>query len=530
MISIESKFKSLFILSALAVICLFSGSTYAAGYGVQDINVISKKTFVLNDGEKYTEVKPGVIAASENLSADVHVWAAVAIGVIKNWSTWLELRSEAGSLAIPTVEFKDHSFSHSYPKNSRPSEVDRTVKVVVPRSAITNLFATQCNRQAETLRNQGLSNQEIFSKNRSISYRIVGRMDASFTKLPSTTFVGADDENDTAEIVCMKAPGPSVATASDLQTNTGVTNSSLTIIEQSTVGGACKVNLSSAIHTNLPNTTVKYRYEHVNGKKSDVKTVVTDHSKTAMDAHWYDVPKDPNQAEAGSVRIVGVSHNFESAWQSYNMTCNESSPNSVSVVHKPVLKEFSLIPLNNVMYNGMICPTKIRVTARVMSKKTFNGRGNITMKSGNYAFATHDVNLEPFAIFHHSETFDLKPWNTINAPVGNAGGSNTWQTAPSSGPATPSQRFELRYILSVGNKNVIESPFKTISVQCTAPKVNQHVLPSNNGGLTTPKKPTINKQEINKQQINKQEIKKLKVAPVKKLSQPTKMQQQIIKK
>ena len=51
---------------------------------------------------------------------------------------------------------------------------------------------------------------------------------------------------------------------------------------------------------NLPNTTVKYHFEHSNGKKSDLKTVKTDHSKTAIDAHWYNVPKNPHGEEAGS--------------------------------------------------------------------------------------------------------------------------------------------------------------------------------------------------------------------------------------
>ena len=522
--SIQSKFITLFILPSLAMIALFSGNAFAAAYGVEDINVISKKTFVLSDGEKYTEVKPGVIAASENLSADVHVWAAVEIGVIKSWSTWLEVRSEAGSLAIPTVEFKDHSFSHSYPKNSRPSEVDRTVQVVVPRSAITNLFATQCNRYAETLRNQGLSNQEIFNINRSISYRIVGRMDTSFAKLPSTTFVGAVDEYDTAEIICMKSSGPSVDAAGDLQTSSGVTSSTLTIVEQSTVGGACKVNLSTAIKTNLPNTTVKYRFEHINGNKSDVKTVKTDHSKTAFDAHWYDIQDDPNQAEAGSVRIVGVSHDFESSWQSYNMSCNAPAPSGLALVTKPTV-QLDLQPTDNIMYKGMICPSKIKVRVSLNSHQVFTGTGVLTMKSSNHTFASHDVVLGPDYGWSRNETFDLKPWNTVNSPIGNAGGSNTWQTDSSNGSSTVIQRFELRYALNKDNQNIVMTPYKTISVQCTKPKVNQQLLPSNNGGLKDASKPGIEKLDI-----NKQKSKTIKAVPVQKQKQPVKLNKSIIKK
>jgi len=526
--SIQSIFKILFIFPILIVTFSITGVAYADNYYAKVINVHSKQLFVLNDGEKYTELKPGVISVSEDLAADVRLDLNAGIsGKVKSWSTWLAMRIDSGPIILSEIAFQEHGTSHSYPRFNRPKEVHRTETIVVPRTAISNLFATQCNRLAETLRNQGLSNQEIFSTNRSIEFQIRADVSASYTGLPGLyNFIQGPNPNDpAAEIICMKSSGPIVDAAGDLQTSTGVTSSTLTIIEQSTVGGSCKVNLSTAIKTNLPNTTVKYRFEHTNGNKSDVKTVKTDHSQTAFDSHWYDVPKDPYQSETGSVRIIGVSHDFESSWQSYNMTCNEDSPNTISLApSKPVIKEFSIKPTGNVLRNGMSCPTAIKITTKITSKKEFNGNGVITMKRGNYAFATHDVNIQPFFVWNHTETFALKPWGAVNAPIGNAGGSNTWQTEPSTGPATPTQRFELRYSLSVENKNVLNTPFKTITVSCTAPQVNQQLLPSNNGGLKDRSKPSSGKPSI-----KKQEIKKLKTAPVQKQKQPMKLNKSVIK-
>lgn len=479
---IKSIFKTLIILPSLTTICLSVGMAYA-DYESAKVITILNQTSVLSNGESYTEVKPGVIAVAESLSANVSFNADAGVsGKVKSWSIWLEIHKYTGVTAFPLVSFENYSFSYSYPYNKRPKTVNRTETVMVPKSAFNNLFTTQCNILAQSLRNQGLSNKEIFSVDRSITYQIHANASASYTGVDNLVhFVGGDVDDKTAEITCMKVPASLVVIPDVFQSSKSVTDSSLSIIEQSTIGGACKVNLSTVIQTNLSNTTVKYRFEHTNGNKSDIKTVKTDQTKIAMDAHWYDIPNEPNQAEVGSIRIIGVSHDFESAWKNYTMTCNEGSPNSVALVpKKPVLKDFSLFPMHQVMYNGMICPTKVRVTARLRSEQAFSGLGNITMKSDNHAFATHDVDLEPYITWHHWETFDLKPWNTINSPIGNAGGSNSWQTQPNSGPTTLSQRFELRYSLSVGNKYIVRTPYKTISVQCSTPGVNQHVAPSNN--------------------------------------------------
>jgi len=308
----------------------------------------------------------------------------------------------------------------------------------------------------------------------------------------------------TARIICMKAPSPTVEIADDLQISSGVVNSSLSIVEQTTMGGACKVNLATVIESNLPNTTVQYRFEHSNGNKSEIKTVTTDHSKTAMDEHWYNIVNNPNALETGQVRIIGVSHDFESSWKSYSMDCKKPSTNTLSLVTKPKV-EVDIKPTSNILHNGMLCPSKVEITAHISHDKAFNGTGVLTVRDGSHTFLSHSVDIAPNSVQSHRHFIDLEPWDTTN------NFSNTFQTQPGSSTAAPSQRFELRYILSTNQTPVVTTPFKTVSVSCTSPMVNPNVLPATTPGFTV--------EPIGSQ--NKNTDNKFKVPSVQRLSQPS---------
>ncbi|MEE9332452.1 MAG: hypothetical protein V3U89_09530 [Methylophilaceae bacterium] len=520
---LTTTLKTLAMLPIISAMC-FSTTTAHAKKDTAEVSgstlITAEPTFyVKSDGQKYTE-----------LSHERHPLMSWQIPArfkyepgsndrIKSYHLQLRMHWEHQG------QIKKFAGSHvreSYRLGTRPKKVDHNVSFPLGGSEIESFVVDACNTTANGFRNIGQSNDLIFSREHHVSARIYASHAIDTQPvLPATFGTGGYFLNTKprATIVCMKAPAPTVATAGDLQTSSGVTDTSLTVTEQSTLGGSCKINLSSAIKTNLPNTTVKYRFEHSNGKKSDLKTVKTDHSKTAMDTHWYDVPKNPHGEEAGSIRIIGVSHDFQSDWKPYNMTCNESGPNGLSLVTKPTV-QIDLQPTNNVMYQGKLCPTKVKITATLSSKKNFSGTGVVTVKNGQFSFATHDVNLSPSITWRYYETFDLKPWNTINSPVGNAGGSNTWQTQPSSGQTTPSQRFELRYTLSANNKHVIKTPFKTISVSCTSPQVNQHVLPTQSQELNVTPNANSSKQKVNK----------IKAVPALKLPQPRKAQPQVNKR
>ena len=423
---------------------------------------------------------------------------------IKSYALQLRLKWE---LAGKSEKFLGSRVTKSYGVGERPKKIDKEVRFPVNGAEIESFAVNACNTTADGFRNIGQSNALIFSRIHHVYPKIYASHAIDIQAVPPGSFDSGGPylEDTYAKIVCMKAPAPTVDTADSLQTNSGVTDASLTILEQTTLGGACKVNLSTVFKTNLPNTEVRYQFEHTNGNKSDIKTVTTSHSKTAMDAHWYDVPLNPNGAEAGSVRIVGVSHDFQSSWKSYNMDCKKPSPNILSLVTKPTV-QLDLLPINNVMHQGMICPTKVKITATLSSQNAFSGTGVVSVKTGQFSFATHDVNLNPNVPWRYDETLDLKPWNTINAPVGQAGGTNTWQTQPGSGTPTPSQRFEVRYSLNANQQNVIQTPYKTISVSCTAPKVNQQLLPSKDLKLKAPDAPqSVQPRQLQLKQIEQKQ-------------------------
>lgn len=526
---LTTTLKTLTILPFISAMC-FSAATHAANpAGASVRNIGETNIYVESNGSSYTGIKRSKHPTNIHLQAVIDAYAPKNYR-INSWKVGLVLQKYGHSF-VPSLESNVESLSGVYgesysslKKSKRPRTILKEISLIIANEKLDAFGSQVCNTHASNLQQQGVSLNVIHQQNHTVeTYHVsTAKSVTVYSAELGTHFQsGLGHPTKNINIVCMKAPAQPVATPVDLQTSSAVTDASLSIAEQSTLGGSCKINLSSVIKTNLPNTTVKYRFEHSNGKKSDLKTVKTDHSKTAMDTHWYNVPKNPNGEEAGSLRIIGVSHDFQSTWKSYSMTCNEGSPNSVSLVpEKPILKDFSLLPLNRVMHNGMMCPTKLRVTARIMSKKAFSGLGNITMKSNHFSFATHDVNLEPFMVWQHAETFDLKPWNTINSPVGNAGGSNTWQTQPSSGQTIPSQRFELRYTLSANNQHVIRSPYKTISVSCTAPQVNPNVLPTQSQELNNAPNPNTNKQKVNK----------IKAVPMLKLPQPTKTQPKVNKR
>lgn len=513
---LTTTLKTLVILPFISAMCFSAMTAHAKKITAEKSGFVRMDVeptfYVKSDGQRYTEL-------SQELNPlmfwqiPAHIeYSPGTNDRIKSYHLQLRMEWERNG------QFQRFTGSHvekSYSLGSRPKKIDHDVSFPLNGSEIESFAVEACNATANGFRGIGQSNDLIFSRAHNVNATIYASHAFDIQRVPPNSFesVGLYHSPKYAKIVCMKEPTPTVSTPDGLQTSSGITDTSLTVTEQSTLGGSCKVNLSSVIKTNLPNTTVKYRFEHSSGKKSELRTVKTDHSKTATDAHWYDVPKNPNGEEAGSLRIIGVSHDFQSTWKSYSMTCNESGPNGLSLVTKPTV-QVDLQPMNNVMHQGKLCPTKIKITATLKSKKNFSGIGNITMKSNHYAFAAHNVYLAPNIVWQHAETFDLKPWNTVNSPVGNAGGSNTWQTQPSSGQTTPTQRFELRYTLSANNQHVIKSPFKTIAVSCTSAQVNPNVLPTHSQELNNAPNPNTNKQKVNK----------IKAVPMLKLPQPTKAQ------
>ena len=197
-----------------------------------------------------------------------------------------------------------------------------------------------------------------------------------------------------------KKPAPT--SSNSLGAVANVEESHLTILEQAShISGVCKVTLSGVIKTNLPNTTVKFQYEHTNGNKSDIKTVTTSHSRNAMFAHTYSVDNNPYDDEAGSIRIVGVSHPFHSAWKTYSMRCEDAATNDLQTETPPQLS-IQVRVSQTEMIKGQICPKQLQIQGKVKAGSSLQGHA-VFIGSGSTSYQSDEI---PFALhIGDSKTF-----------------------------------------------------------------------------------------------------------------------------
>jgi len=154
---------------------------------------------------------------------------------------------------------------------------------------------------------------------------------------------------------------------------------------------------------------------------------------------------------------------------SLHVTSSMAAPSNLKVVTKPTVS-LKIKPFSNTKYKGMICPTKVRVAARLKSANAFSGKGSIAFKQGITTYGAHDVILVPNVPRIYVETFNLKPWNLVSGQGRLSGGSRSFQNQPGGTRPVLSQKFRIRYYLASHNKKVLLTPFKTVTVKCKQAK------------------------------------------------------------
>lgn len=252
-----------------------------------------------------------------------------------------------------------------------------------------------CNYQAASLRALGYGNDEVFGEDRQLTLTVNVMPDASFSL--ASPFMDQVPDSESTQVICRKWSGMvGFSPPAQIAAEEGVIDSSLTLIEQYGQSGLCKVVLSGVVRSTSANMEVKFRYEHHDGKKSDVKTVTTDASKTAFFSHDYAIPNEPGP-EGGSIRIVGVSPSFTSDSEAYSMNCSEPGATGFQVSKLPTL-ELGAMPGGSVQIGSQVCPTELRL------------RGTITAQGGG-SFGGQAFFVGPgYASAHH-------PWEVSNSQV-----------------------------------------------------------------------------------------------------------------
>ena len=473
--------------AALLTTLLSSTPSLADDVNFYFTNVQPDTIAVNSNGSAYTAVSGsglGSIVAEAQIDLDTEVG-----GRIKSWSVWLFLNSPA---EYPTAELslRDYSVGKSYGYWDRPRQVNELAQIVVPEAAYSSWITSQCNAMAQILRNSGQSNKAIFRQDRSLVMAV--RLGSSYdaTGAGSNNWIEESTTPALVNITCKKWDG-ATAPVADANVTTGLVSAQLTVIETYGPSGMCMLKLSGVLETASANTEVRYRYEDDQGHKSSVYDATTDHSKTAYFYQEYSLANNPDGPETGKVRVVGVNHNFVSAWKPYSMNCVKPGATGLTAPLPPTLTLAAVaIPGNAVMIGGQICPKQVRLAGKIQGKGHFHG--NAVFFGPSYLSAPQSYEVENNSTDWVFAIYDLNWGHDINQlAVPDTDDEPMQQTVRFSfnvnGSDTPGALFPLN---DPPVASIQQKPFK---FACQWPKVT----PGLQGGsdLTVPQpKPTAQQQ------------------------------------
>ena len=341
---------------------LMAATPASADVGTVSVQSVNPTVIeVESDGAAYTQPAVPLI----QLRADVNLKLdALDSGRVKEYSAWLKSRVGNG----PWAEFTDDKTTEVYELGDRPKWVDKTIELAVSYGSLAPFATGHCNLMAERLRSQGQSDEEIFSQDRVVSAEVDAGLTFEMSGVSGNT--SAPDEfipTRTYKLICKAAPP---VPTDPQRTQHDVIDANLSIVEQAGVGGKCRLNLTGAIETRDPNTEVPFRFqtsvETNGGTTSEVKTVTTDHSSTALFNYPYDLPGGGQKS--GQIRILA--EGFTSAWADFDMTCM-GNPGDLKTVLPPKPRiEISTAEVKLVQGNS--CPTKIWLAGHI------EGRGEVS--------------------------------------------------------------------------------------------------------------------------------------------------------
>ncbi len=420
--------------------------------------------YVGSNGKKYTHYKSG------NLSASVWVQMnAGASGRFKSWRTWLKVGPEnINSSYWP--EYKSGAYIKIYGLGDRPKSVNRTVTAMALKSEIEGLAMGQCGLLAKELQNGGMSNNEIFSKDRHIQLRVTSRLSYDQTGIDGSNFVGSGDEK-YAMLICEKHK--TVATENSLSATpippATVTDISVILKEDASFDGSrCRINMSSAFHTDRGNTEIEYRYAYLPAgpnaqyKYSAPKSVMVGPSKVATTSDWHNVPIVAGR-EKGQMWIETLfPSKRNSHHKHFDMDCTKEL--SFQAEH-PIQRQVKFVADKTQKFGDQVCPVSGHMVATLRATGTpFAGTGKLTVKNkiGEiHASATTDVNLAEHGVTFFGLPYALK-W-----------GGNGLSFSPNLSWPHPVLKQTLKWRLPLAkdgsNGPGAQAPEKNIIVRCTYP-------------------------------------------------------------
>ncbi len=468
----HSFFRSLRLMPASAALAaLLPASALADSVDAEVVNLVSKQIIVESNGSSYHRV-----SHLANLVADARIRVDTgSVGRVLSWKLWLGLSNGDGD----HIDFPTFGKGKSYDAFQRPRRVDRTERLIVPSTMWKSFVLARCNELADDLRAQGLGNTAVFGQDRSLELAVIAHFDADTNGAGSNYFVEAKpwESHPKTEVICKKWPGASIPQASN---NLGVTpakvvNKGLSIYEQYGIGGLCKIRLDGWITTDQKNTEVSFRYRNQEGKTSKVWSVNTGENKTATFSHWYTINDNGFSesgialAETGFVRMIGVSHDFKSAWAEYTMECVEGGPGALMANEPPKLT-MQIVEQGKVEVHGYLCPERLKLVGLLEGRGNFSG--NVVFFGPGYLAPPHDYSIThgQKLIFGADATLD---WSETPPPSPH-------------GPMGQHRGFRLN-VTNANDKVVASLPLRHHFAQCRPARLNPVVVPKD--GLTVEPRP-----------------------------------------
>lgn len=271
---------------------------------------------VKSNGQDYTKLDlMGKFVIGANLEFDTGT-----AGRIKQWTMEPEMEHGYGIAAkVPGLAFYKKTVNYSV--GNRPKTLDYNHPFAISVGNIENAALSMCRWKANSLRQQGKSNKQIFAKNYDVSFKVTVKATVNSTGAGSNNQIWEAAAPHVVKVRCMKWNGPTVPQGSqDLAAALKVHKATMQLAEAARGDKQCKVKTTTAISTNRGNASFKYRFVHSSGSKSQTFTTSTKANKIAVVKHDWDVPI-VSGPENGWFRIEGVGTNFKSNKANYSMNC-----------------------------------------------------------------------------------------------------------------------------------------------------------------------------------------------------------------
>ena len=395
--------RNLLAATAFGVALVSAAPVFAADdYSADVVSLNSPTIYVDSSVDEYTAAEFGpTIQGTINVKLSTG-----AAGRIYFWSAWPEFGYKVGDhgpFDYNWVTYPGAGMSKSY-SSPRPKKENATFNFSAGTGDYDYAVVAACNSHADKLRSEGMSNTEIFSKDRWVQIAVKAGLEYEMSGPegnPEHHTVSGLDTHKKINVICKGDP---VHLDAPQQAITGAFLS--VEVAQANVGNrSCALELDGYVVSKDPQQEVAFRYFDTKGNQSDLKTVTTNANGVASFKHSY--PLKDGENHNGKVRMVGHNLPFLSNWGDFDADCAEQV-DDFKVELPPKAKSMGFVVDQEIMRDGLACPSVITVEGNIESYGTAKG----TIKFGAGGGFIH----QEFYSFSGEDTREYRTQHTLSWP------------------------------------------------------------------------------------------------------------------